>query len=288
MAIVFSLLSAVFGGMQPVLLKKSATLAKPTVITFLKSASSFIVLLLFIFFYMPSWYVYITTKVLLLVAITSFIGPILAWYFYVRAMRSLDITVVHPLVNSYPAVSILLDLAFFGIIPKMLSLVGFVLILLGLHNMRRSDKKRRHGEKHAILFALITAFLWGINSFIFKIVLFELPAITMTLLRAFFSMAFLLVFNLLVFKSTIFHEIRKVVLHEVVLAGIAGDFLSMFFFFLAIQKGALYVVLPISSTSPFMSAIYARLLFRERIDSLRIGGIILIVLGGILVGIGKL
>ena len=147
---------------------------------------------------------------------------------------------------------------------------------------------RKYGEKHAVWFALITAFLWGINSFLFKIVLFELPAMTMTLLRSFFSMAFLLFFNLMVFKNNIMAEMKKVILHEVILAGIAGDFLSMFFFFLAIQNGALYVVLPISSTSPFMSAIYARLFFKENIDTLRLGGIILIVLGGILVGLGKL
>lgn len=288
MPVIFSLLSAVFGGMQPVLLKKSAIRAKPTAITFLKSTSSFFVLFLFINLYMPDWINSVTKSALFLVAITSFIGPIVAWYFYVRAMKSLDITIVHPLVNSYPAISILLDLIFFSIIPKPLSLLGFLLILLGLHNMRKSDKKRETGEKFALLFALITAFLWGINSFLFKIVLFELPALTMTLLRAFYSMIFLLFFNLVIFKKNLIAELRKATLHEVVLSGIVGDFLSMFFFFLAIKHGALYIVLPISSTSPFLSALYARLLFKEHMDNLRIAGIILIVIGGILVGIGKI
>ena len=288
MAIIYALSSAIFGGMQPVLLKKSATRALPTIITFLKSGTSFFVLLIFVMFYMPSWYAYITPKTLMLVSLCSFIGPIVAWYFYVRAMKSLDITIVHPLVNSYPAISILLDLIFFGIVPKFIALLGFVLIVIGLFYMRHSDKKRRTGERHALLFALITAVLWGINTFLFKIVLFEIPPIVMTLLRAFFAMLFLLIFNLVVFKNGIIKEIKKVILQEVILAGIAGDFLSMFFFFLAIKHGMLYIVLPLSATSPFMSAVYARIFLKENIDTLRISGIVFIVLGGILVGLGNL
>lgn len=288
MAIVYALFSALFGGMQPVLLKKSAIRAKPTIITFLKSGTSFLVLLLFITFYMPSWFSHVTLKLLLLVSITAFIGPIVAWYFYVRAMKSLDITVVHPLVNSYPAISILLDLLFFGIVPKIVSVLGFVLILIGLYYMHTSDKKRKTGEKYALFFALITAFLWGINTFLFKIILFQIPPIVMTLLRAFFAMLFLLIFNTFVFKYSILKEIKKVIIHEVIFAGIAGDFLSMFFFFLAIKHGMLYIVLPLSATSPFMSALFARIFLKENIDTLRISGIVFIVIGGILVGLGKL
>ncbi len=288
MAIVYALLSAVFGGLQPVLLKKSAEQAKPTAVTFLKSTASFIILLVFISFYMPSWYKGITTNSLLLIALTSLIGPIVAWYFYVRAMKSLDITIVHPLVNSYPAISIILDLIFFHTVPKIIAILGFLLILVGLHNLRESDRKRKYGEKYAVIFALITAFLWGINSFLFKIVLFNTPAITMTLLRVFFSMVFLFVFNIFVFGKTLQKELARVKIKEVTLAGLFGDFLSMFMFFLAIQHGMLYIVLPLSSTSPFMSALYARLFFKEKMDNLRIAGILFIVLGGILVGLGKI
>ena len=288
MAIVFAFFSAAFGGLQPVLLKKSAEMAKPTMVTFLKSTSSFFILFAFISLYRPGWYKNLSLNVCLLVALTSFIGPVAAWYFYVRAMKSLDITIVHPLVNSYPAISILLDLLFFRVIPSFLSILGFLLILLGLHNLRQSDKKRKTGERFAILYAMITAFLWGINSFLFKIVLFYVSPITMTTLRVFFSMLFLLFFNLIAFKKDILCQFEKIHIKEVILAGIAGDFLSMFFFFLAIKHGALYIVLPISATSPFMSALYARLFFKEKMDNLRTKGIIFIVTGGVLVGLGKI
>ncbi len=288
MALIFAILSAAFGGLQPVLLKKSAEVAKPTMVTFLKSTASFFILFVFISLYAPMWYKGLRFSTCLLIALTSLIGPIIAWYFYVRAMKSLDITVVHPLVNSYPAISILLDLLFFHVVPHVIALLGFVLILLGLHNLRQSDKKRKKGEKFAVLYALITAFLWGINSFLFKIVLTDTPALTMTLLRVLFSMIFLLFFNLAVFKEEILKELKKVRIKEVVLAGFVGDFLSMFLFFLAIKNGALYIVLPISSTSPFMSAIYARIFFKEKMDNLRTTGIVLIVIGGILVGLGRI
>ena len=288
MALIFAILSAVFGGLQPVLLKRSAEEARPTLVTFTKSTASFLILFIFISFYSPYWYRNLNPNTYLVIALTSFIGPIVAWYFYVRAMKSLDITLVHPLVNSYPAISIVLDLLFFHVIPSIIALAGFLLILIGLHNLRQSDKKRKHGEKLAVLYALITALLWGINSFLFKIVLTNTPALTMTFLRVFFSMLFLLFFNLIAFKKEILSELKKVRIKEVILAGFVGDFLSMFLFFLAIKHGALYIVLPISSTSPFMSAIYARVFFKEKIDNLRTTGIILIVLGGILVGLGRL
>ncbi len=282
MAILYAILSAVTSGVTPVLLKRSAEVAKPTIINGMKFATASIALIIFMSLVKWHWWNTITSRALSIAVLTGLTGPSLAWYFYMKAMHYIDVSITHPTVQSYALISILLDALFYKVYPNGKAFLGFFLILIGIYAVLKSNTVNR-GSTKKIYFALITAFLWGINVFLFKIALMDVSPLVLSTMRAFFATIFIWTYNFIVFGKNINRELKKVNILNVALAGINGDFISIYLFFSAIAIGPLYIVIPLSSTSPFFSAFFSMKHLKEKLSLVRILGIVSVVAGTIIV-----
>jgi len=286
MAVAFSLLSAFLGGLVPVLIKRGAEELPATLVTCLKFSTAFAFLLVSVGIFHPEYFQEITLRALIIAVITALIGPVIAWAFYVKAMSSLDVTFVHPIVNSYPALSIILDLIFFKIKPKIPALLGFALIVTGITLIRTTHKRSKEIRALYFIFPFFTAILWGTTSFLFKIALLDINPILMSLLRSFFASLFLWIFNLTRLKTRSFN-LPKFHLFKIGLAGLIGDVLGISLYFFAISKAPLYIVLPLTATSPFWSALMSKIFLKEKITLTRILGIAGVVSGVIFIVLSR-
>lgn len=275
----FAMTSALLAGSTPVMLRLRTERFSVFLIDALKLSGGLLALTPIVWAIDPSWFHSLTLRAVSLVALTAFTGPVIAWSSYIKAIKKTDVSVAHPIMSSYPTVAILLDFLFFGVTPSLYALLGFFSIIIGLAALTKSSREKKRSLK-GLPFAFFTLILWGINSFLFKIILFDISPLSASYLRVIFAvpMIWIVVFILRDPKRELRLEgIRGAYLP--LLAGMINDAASMFFFFSAIAIGPLYAVLPISGTSPFFSGLLSLAVLKEPVGKTRFLGIILVVLG---------
>ncbi len=227
----------------------------------------------------PNWFHHLTFRAIGLAFITAASGPVLAWSSYIKAIKETDVSIAHPIMSSYPAVAIILDFIFFGVKPSAFAIGGFLSIIFGISALTKSFR-RTGGSLKGLPYAFFTLVIWGANSFLFKIILFDINPLSLTYLRVLFAVPLIWVVTILIRNphTELKNEgIRGAYLP--ILAGMINDGASMFLFFKAVEIGPLYAVLPITSTSPFFSGVLSLLVLKEAVGRTRIVGIILVVFG---------
>ena len=216
--------------------------------------------------------------VLGLILLTALLGPVAAWSSYIRAIRETDVSVAHPVINSYPALSILLDFWVYGVRPSLPALGGFGVLLLGIAFLAQSSRRQRRSLR-GLPFAFLTAFLWGVNSFLFKVILLEISPLWMTYLRVLMAAPLMWLIALRREGGRVLFGKSFRDAFPPLLAGVINDGAGMFLFFWAVQLGPLYLALPLASTSPFFSGLLSAWVLREPLSRQRWAGIAFVVLG---------
>jgi len=271
--------SAFLAGSTPVMLRLRTERFSVFLINALKLSGGLLVLTPLIWAISPGWYHSLTLRAVLLLALTAFSGPVVAWSSYIKAIKETDVSVAHPVMSSYPIVAILLDFVFFGVKPTFYPLLGFLAIIIGIGALTQSSRETKRSLR-GLPFAFFTLVVWGINSFIFKIVLFDIPSLTAAYLRVVFAVPMIWIVVLVLRnpgKELKVQGMRGAYLPLV--AGMINDGAAMFFFFMAIKIGPLYAVLPVSGTSPFFSGLLSLMILKEPVGKTRLLGIILVILG---------
>lgn len=277
-AALFALGSAFLGGATPVLLRLRTHRFPIPILNALKLTGGLLVLTPLLLWVRPSLEG-LSPATLALVFLTALLGPVTAWSSYIRAIRETDVSIAHPVINSYPALSILLDLWVYGVRPSSRALLSFFVLLLGITFLTRSSQKGQRSLR-GLPFAFLTAFLWGLNSFLFKVILQGLSPWWMTYLRV--LMAAPLMWLLALHRAGGKDALRGVSVRDLLpplLAGGINDGAGMFLFFWAVQIGPLYLALPLASTSPFFSGLLSAWVLREPLTPQRWAGIALVVAG---------
>jgi drug/metabolite transporter (DMT)-like permease len=227
----------------------------------------------------PGWISELTLRAVLLTLFTCITGPLIAWTSYIKAVKETDVSIVHPVMSSYPLVAITLDAIFFRVTPSLTAILGFISILGGMALLLRSSTGSGSSLR-GLPFAFLTLLLWGLNSFLFKIILFDIPPVVITYLRL--VLAVPIVWTAAFFLRNPVVELRKNGVRGAylpLLAGLLNDGVSMLLFFSAINIGPLYIVLPLSGTSPFFSGLLSLYILKEPVGKLRFSGILLVILG---------
>lgn len=264
----YSLISAVLSGVTPNLLRGVTRRVSPFVVNSTRVLWA-VVMFTFIFLIRGELGNVFDVPInsLLLSILIAFTGPFLAWSSYMKAISKSDVSLVHPIMATYPAYAIILDYVLFSIKPSPVSFIGYMLILISI-TVISTEKKEGKGEKRGIIYAIFTSILWGINSILFKVILRDISAFHLSYLRVLFALPFILPF--LIRKFTI--NKRDVLF--IISASLMGDILVIFFYFSAITLAPLFIVVPISSSSPVFSALFASIFHKEKITLRRIIGIL--------------
>jgi len=265
-------------GLSPVMLKRPAEHLSPWLVSGIKLLTALAALTIVVAVVKPGWLLAVTPKGWLLGLCVAVLGPVMAWFFYLKAMANTDVSLVSPGTNSYPVVGIITDLVVYGVVPKPLSLVAAAVILAGLWFLSADSLRSKH-NRVAWLYIAITAVCWGVNNVVAKALTIEVGILTAAWLRVFFASA-IITFILLVFQRKAIARMTRRDLGLTVGTGLLHDAVATTFFMVAMNLGPIYIVSPLSAISPLFAAFLSGQFLHEAIGWKRWLSIFLIV-GGV-------
>lgn len=275
--------AAAFSGPTPVILKRPSERYPPFLLNAVRLSAGFVAVSILVAVLDHSWLFHISPKAWFLGFLGALLGPVAAWFFYLKTIRGMDVSLVSPGVNSYPPLAIFVDFLVYSVVPRPFSLVAAPVILAGIWLLYMDSPKTLQTRK-AWIFAGLTAACWGVNNVVFKTLTMEAPIATAAWLRVFFASA-IVVSVVLAFH---YRDIRKIALKDwglIAAAGVTHDAGSAFFFISSLKLGQIYIVSPLSSTSPFFAGLLSMVFLRERVGRFRWAGIIITVLGIVLMSL---
>ncbi len=220
---------------------------------------------------------------LFLALILSFIGFVpLASLF--KAIEYGKLGVVIPTANSSAIITVLLAALFYGetlTIPQFLSflmiIIGIILLTINPSDFKSSDIFKL---KSGVPYAFLTFFLWGMLFFLYKIPVLVLGP---------FLLAALIEFGILVpttitmsAKRISFKAEKKLLLYAFLIAFFAG-FASLSFN-IGITRDGVGIVTVLASSSPLISTIYGKMIYKEKLTLRQYIASFVVILGVALLG----
>ncbi len=136
-----------------------------------------------------------------------------------------------------------------------------------------------------VLFALLSAIVWGTAPLIFKIGLKgEVPPLVGIFYHNLTAALFAFV-SILLLRESLSYPPRDIFI--VSFGGFVSGFLGLLLYYKAIKVGEVSVVAPIVASSPLWASLLAFLLLGESFSLLKLLGAVLVVLGVILITVSR-
>ncbi|MDQ7082913.1 MAG: EamA family transporter [Aquificota bacterium] len=137
----------------------------------------------------------------------------------------------------------------------------------------------------AVVFALLSALVWGTAPLIFKIGLRgEIPPLVGIFFHNLTASLFALLFMLLL-REGFSYPLRDIAV--ISFGGFVSGFLGLLLYYKAIKVGEVSVVAPIVASSPLWASLFAFMLLGESFTLQKFVGTLLVVLGVILITISR-
>ena len=133
------------------------------------------------------------------------------------------------------------------------------------------------------LLALIVACIWGLNPIFEKFALNGATPFAMITIRFAFTTMCLLVITFSTGRMDQLLQVDRSTLFWILLSGLAGGLIGLFIFFMALKQDDASRIVPIVASFPMFTAFYAYIFLRENITSLRLAGIVFVVIGLIMI-----
>ncbi|MCK5476666.1 MAG: EamA family transporter [Candidatus Aenigmarchaeota archaeon] len=208
---------------------------------------------------------------------------------YMKAIKSSDISIVHPMLNFYPIFLIFTAPVFLGEFPNTYGLIGVLLIVFGAYSMNMSKlKKGFFAPIKAILkekgpgYMLGVAFLWSIAANYDKIGIMDSSpifwAITSNILLV------LLLSPIMLLKSK---NIKEQIIPNIKILSSIGLSSALLLITQMIAFSLTYIVYvsALRTTSAIMSVIFGYLIFKEKNIKERLFGATIMVIGVVVIAL---
>ncbi len=281
MWLVFAIDSAFFAGITSILAKCGIQKTDSTVATAIRT----IVVLIF------SWLMVVITGTIgeissiqgktLLFLILSGLSTGASWLFYFHAIQIGNINKVAAIDKSSTVLTILLALIFLGEGISVEKLIAVLLIGIGtLLMISKKEEKENKQSQMGLVCAVLSAVFASLTSILGKIGITGIDSNLGTAIRTF---VVLLMAWLMVFVTGKQREVGKIEKKELIFicaSGLAtgGSWLC---YYRALQEGPASVVVPIDKLSILVTIIFARMVFKEKLNKKAMLGLLLIVAGTI-------
>ncbi len=285
MWLVFAIGSAFFAGITSILAKCGIQKTDSTVATAIRT----IVVLIF------SWLMVVITGTIgeissiqgktLLFLILSGLSTGASWLFYFHAIQIGNINKVAAIDKSSTVLTILLALIFLGEGISVEKLIAVLLIGIGtLLMISKKEEKENKQSQMGLVCAVLSAVFASLTSILGKIGITGIDSNLGTAIRTF---VVLLMAWLMVFVTGKQREVGKIEKKELIFicaSGLAtgGSWLC---YYRALQEGPASVVVPIDKLSILVTIIFARMVFKEKLNKKAMLGVVLIVVGTILIAL---
>lgn len=278
-----ALTSAFLGGLSSVALRYSTAEVSPILANFLRSLVGALGLLALVISYGALQASAFTILHLAIMAYIAFSGPLLAWYLYIKALSLGDVSLVHPISNTYPIVAMIAAYLLIKANIYIPDLVGGTLVIMGMRLITETRESGDGGGWKPVLLAFAVALLWGLNTVLFKVLLAEHSPLTLAFLRS--SLSFVMMLPVVAVKEReSCHSARHLL--AAMSAGLTADVAGITTWLSSLQMGEVSTAAVLSSTSPVFSALISQHLLGEKPPSRRWIGILLTVAGVALVSLG--
>lgn len=281
MWLIFAIGSAFFAGITSILAKCGIQKTDSTVATAIRT----IVVLIF------SWLMVVITRTIgeissiqgktLLFLILSGLSTGASWLFYFHAIQIGNINKVAAIDKSSTVLTILLALIFLGEGISVGKLIAVLLIGIGtLLMISKKEEKENKQSQMGLVCAVLSAVFASLTSILGKIGITGIDSNLGTAIRTF---VVLLMAWLMVFVTGKQREVGKIEKKEMIFicaSGLAtgGSWLC---YYRALQEGPASVVVPIDKLSILVTIIFARIVFKEKLNKKAMLGLLLIVAGTI-------
>ena len=281
MWLIFAIGSAFFAGITSILAKCGIQKTDSTVATAIRT----IVVLIF------SWLMVVITRTIgeissiqgktLLFLILSGLSTGASWLFYFHAIQIGNINKVAAIDKSSTVLTILLALIFLGEGISVEKIIAVLLIGIGtLLMISKKEEKENKQSQMGLVCAVLSAVFASLTSILGKIGITGIDSNLGTAIRTF---VVLLMAWLMVFVTGKQREVGKIEKKEMIFicaSGLAtgGSWLC---YYRALQEGPASVVVPIDKLSILVTIIFARIVFKEKLNKKAMLGLLLIVAGTI-------
>ena len=281
MWLIFAIGSAFFAGITSILAKCGIQKTDSTVATAIRT----IVVLIF------SWLMVVITGTIgeissiqgktLLFLILSGLSTGASWLFYFHAIQIGNINKVAAIDKSSTVLTILLALIFLGEGISVEKIIAVLLIGIGtLLMISKKEEKENKQSQMGLICAVLSAVFASLTSILGKIGIAGIDSNLGTAIRTF---VVLLMAWLMVFVTGKQREVGKIEKKELIFictSGLAtgGSWLC---YYRALQEGPASVVVPIDKLSILVTIIFARIVFKEKLNKKAMLGLLLIVVGTI-------
>ena len=281
MWLVFAIDSAFFAGITSILAKCGIQKTDSTVATAIRT----IAVLIF------SWLMVVITGTIgeissiqgktLLFLILSGLSTGASWLFYFHAIQIGNINKVVAIDKSSTVLTILFALIFLGEGISVGKLIAVLLIGIGtLLMISKKEEKENKQSQMGLVCAVLSAVFASLTSILGKIGIAGIDSNLGTAIRTF---VVLLMAWLMVFVTGKQREVGKIEKKELIFicaSGLAtgGSWLC---YYRALQEGPASVVVPIDKLSILVTIIFARMVFKEKLNKKAMLGLLLIVAGTI-------
>ena len=221
----------------------------------------------------------------LLFLILSGLSTGASWLFYFHAIQIGNINKVAAIDKSSTVLTILLALIFLGEGISVEKLIAVLLIGIGtLLMISKKEEKENKQSQMGLVCAVLSAVFASLTSILGKIGITGIDSNLGTAIRTF---VVLLMAWLMVFVTGKQREVGKIEKKELIFicaSGLAtgGSWLC---YYRALQEGPASVVVPIDKLSILVTIIFARMVFKEKLNKKAMLGVVLIVVGTILIAL---
>ncbi len=280
MWIIMSVLSAFFAGITAILAKCGINKTDSDLATAMRT----VVVLLF------SWIMVFLTgsasglaqieKKSILFLILSGLSTGASWLCYFKALSMADVNKVVPIDKSATILTVLMAIIFFGETNHLaVKLLGIILIAIGLFlMMERKTDTQGFSQKGWAIYAVFSAIFAALTSILAKLGITHVESNLGTAIRTgvVLLMAWGIVF--LKGKQSQIKFVDKKELCFIMLSGVSTG-ASWLCYYYAIQKGVVSVVVPIDKMSLLLTVIFARIVFKEKLNARAVAGLLLMSVG---------
>lgn len=286
MWIIAAVMSAVFAGLTSILAKCGIKKTDSDIATAIRTIVVLIGAWIMVFVVGSAGTITSIGTTSLIFLILSGFATGASWICYFKALSLGDINKVVPIDKSSTILSVLLAIICFGETDKLAAkLIGTLLLAIGIFLM--VEKKQTEQKKESriwMLYAVLSAVFAALTSILAKVGISGVESNLGTAIR---TGVVLVMAWIIVFSKGKHKELKTLDKHElvfIILSGIATG-ASWLFYYYAIQKGTVSVVVPIDKMSVLVTVIFSYIVFKEKLSKKALIGLCLMLLGTLIMAL---
>ncbi|MDD8048265.1 MAG: EamA family transporter [Thomasclavelia sp.] len=282
MWVIYSFLSALFGGITAILAKCGIKKTDSTIATALRTIIVVIFSWLMVFIVGSFNEINHLSRTTWIFLILSGLATGFSWLAYFKALSIGDVNKVVPIDKSSTILTIVLSIIFLGEKVNLLKIVCITMIAIGTYMMiEKKEIKPNDNEKHSFIFyAILSAVFAALTSILGKVGISGVESNLGTAIRTVVVLIMAWVMVGVTKKGYLLKSLDKKELGFIFLSGIATG-ASWLCMYKALQIGEAGVVASIDKLSIVVSIAFSYLVFKERLSIKSFTGLVMIVVGTI-------